>query len=455
MQKTPIARLNSARLRILTIGGILAVAFGAISVAPVAAAQAVNVGCTAGTGNVPQLVKELRRANGRSAQDVTVITLGRNCTYLLGSAAGNPSYGATGLPVVARHVIIHGRHAVIKRAGSAPQFRILAVGVTGNLTLIDLKITKGRAPDGVPGMDNTGGTPGTAGKPGKRGGGIYNLGQLTLDRVTVRGNTAGTGGHGGSGTSSNGDPGVGLGANGHDAANTAGGNGGRGGGGGGIYNAGTLVITGSTISRNRTGRGGGGGAATAGNGGDASDGTPGGHGGVGGDAVGGTGGNGGDGGAVLDVGALFIKDSVVADNAASAAGVGGEATGGKGGTGGDPSGGGGNSGHAQTIGGDGGTGAITVSGTASLNSTSITDNTGGAYGNGTAAAMVGGDGGCGGIGGQGGSYQINTGSTGGGGIALDGGSVLIWNVTLSGNDSEGPGGVTGAAAPPGSSPPPC
>lgn len=74
--------------------------------APASAAVNVGVGCVSGTGNVQQLVKAMRVASWRSRATLTVITLGRNCTYTLTRAGSFPQIGPTGLPIVRRHVLI-------------------------------------------------------------------------------------------------------------------------------------------------------------------------------------------------------------------------------------------------------------------------------------------------------------------------------------------------------------
>lgn len=102
--------------------------------------------------------------------------------------------------------------------------RVLQVNPSGVATLEGVVITGGRTADGS----------GTASsQEGAPGGGILNLGTLTLREVTITGNTTGRG---------------------YEQAE--GGIEGAGGRGGGISNAGTLLIERSTISGNSTGRGG-------------------------------------------------------------------------------------------------------------------------------------------------------------------------------------------------------
>ncbi|MGQ0591440.1 MAG: choice-of-anchor Q domain-containing protein [Gammaproteobacteria bacterium] len=117
------------------------------------------------------------------------------------TAVNNSTYGPSGLPVVTSEITINA-FVTITRDSSAPQFRILAVGATGNLTL-----------------ENTTVTGGVAGFFGE-GGGIRNEGTLTLNNSTISGNSAGFGG-------------------------------------GGIDNHGTLTLTDSTVSGNSADYGGG------------------------------------------------------------------------------------------------------------------------------------------------------------------------------------------------------
>ena len=94
------------------------------------------------------------------------------------TAVNNNTYGPTGLPVITSTITISrffdGRSTTITRDTNAPEFRILAVGETGNLTLHFTTVSGGV----------------TSGS----GGGIYNLGTLTLDFSTVSGNSASSGG---------------------------------------------------------------------------------------------------------------------------------------------------------------------------------------------------------------------------------------------------------------------
>ena len=163
------------------------------------------------------------------------------------------------------------------------------IGISTELTLRDLTVTGGKAPNG------------TAGSPGAKGGGIRAAGTLTLDGVVVTANTAGNGGAG-----TNGTPGQA---------------GGQGGDGGGVFSSSFVTVTDTVISNNFAGNGGSGGSAS----GACSSAT-----------TGGTGGAGGFGGGIAaDNGGATISGSTITGNLAGLGGAGGcAATPGMGGNGG-------------------------------------------------------------------------------------------------------------------------
>lgn len=132
------------------------------------------------------------------------------------------------------------------------------------------------------GSFGSGGNAGTGG----RGGGIFNAGELSLNTCTISSNSCGNGGIGGNGFTGNGA------------------SGGAGGSGGGIFNSGSNSMTSSTITLNRCGAGGNGGnlstffdifaSTNAASGGNAGDG-----GGIANDA---------------DVGAIVVRNTLIAQN---------------------------------------------------------------------------------------------------------------------------------------------
>jgi hypothetical protein len=223
----------------------------------------------------------------------------------------------------------------------------------GKLTLSSVTVSGNQTAAGSEGSyvhehscGNCQAVPGLDGGDGGQGGGIYNGtgATLTIANSTISGNATGAGAAGIEGFSGGGsDAGPGV----------DGGEGGDGGYGGAIYNetGATLSISGSMISANTTGVGG-----VAGPGSDAAA-TPS----RGGDS--GEGGDGGGGAGIFNNGALSITGSTLSDNAA---GAGGNSSTAGSGLGGDPSGG-------VDQAGDGGSGVAIVN--ASATTTPIVDST--------------------------------------------------------------------------------
>jgi hypothetical protein len=324
---------------------------------------------------------------------------------------------------------------------------------SGALTLEHVLVTENSTGTGSLGLNGTLEGSGGGGGEGGSGGGIFNSSgaSLTIKQSTIDKNFTGTGGKGGEG-------GAGVNAFGHFPNGGDGGAGGPSGDGGGIFNFGTMVIDGSTISGNFTGRGGEGGTGHVGTG-PATDGEfelgPG----KGGD--GGEGGNSGKqyekntgynadspkgGGGIYNAGSLTMSNSTISGNATGAGGVGGGS-----GPGGGPDKFGrfADSGRAGTGGGGGrGGGLFTGGGYTGHSPVALTNVT--IYGNRT------GDGGTGGGGGGGEETTLGGGVGGwggdGGGIwaqgAKSGSEVILTHVTIAGNGL-GAGGLTGASAVPG------
>jgi hypothetical protein len=220
----------------------------------------------------------------------------------------------------------------------------------GTLTIVDSAVSDNFAGDGgdggvghggdgttaATGTNGAGGLGGgTAFFSGGNGGGIFTTGPLTLTRVTVSGNRAGSGGRGGLGIGGQG--GGGISGNGGNGGFGEGGDGGRGGWGGGIaaMEGASLTIDASTISGNSAGDGGDSGNGQGGLGGVTSgNGTAGGTGGSGsGGSLSGDSdaGRGGSGGGIYSYGPIEITRSLIAGNKAGAGGDGGNGTGALGG----------------------------------------------------------------------------------------------------------------------------
>ncbi|UOZ06316.1 hypothetical protein [Amycolatopsis sp. WQ 127309] len=257
-------------------------ALGALAlIAPPAQAAGTTVPCDAAA-----LVQAVAAATATT--DADTLSLAPGCDYALTAVADTT--WAAGLPSVRGKLTVQGNHATIRRATGAPQFRLIANW--GDLTLTDVTLTGGHAPDGV-GAGSDG-----RGNPGESGGAIENWGPLSITGSTVTGNTSGSGGRGADGGSpGRGGPAgfgggissyigsttapltiagseitgntTGDGGRGGDATGTAtGGDGGSGGFGGGLYTSvGTVLrITGSTVTGNTAGVGGPGGTGGPGTG---------------------------------------------------------------------------------------------------------------------------------------------------------------------------------------------
>ncbi len=183
------------------------------------------------------------------------LTLPGGSTQTLASV-NNSFNGFNGLPIVTSTIVITGNGSTIARIPTAPAFRILAVGSTGDLTLQETTITGGRSAPGefaTPGggvlnngtlalMNSTVSNNFTD----QDGGGVYNTGVLNIASSTISGNSVGVYGSGG-GVSNSGTLTL---ANSTVSGNSAVSFNGSG---GGVHNTGTMVVTNSTISGNSTG----------------------------------------------------------------------------------------------------------------------------------------------------------------------------------------------------------
>ena len=302
------------------------------------------------------------------------------------------------------NLTIEGRgvnNTVIDASGLAD--RILEIQAGASVSVSDLTLTGGHAPDGAAGQSGSSPAGASPGQAGANGGAILNAGTLTLTDAAITNSLAGQGGAGGGSMIFSFGPGFDGGAGGH------------GGDGGAIFNTGNLILTDVTVAGNRAG--------TGGNGGLGEQGSPGGDGGAGGAA--------GAGGAVGNQGGdVTITGSTIRGNSAGTGGAGGmggsdvnsaSSVGGPGGPG--------------TAGGDGG-GVWTDGGLLTVTNCTLVSNT---AGNGGGAGAGGFGGGSGGNGGGGGA---------GGGISVAGVPVMrLVNLTVVDNSA----GAGGAAVPSGAS----
>ena len=295
--------------------------------------------------------------------------------YRLSIAPSGADDNATGdLDVTGRTsltILGAGRATVIDAHGLGD--RVLSVGGHAQVTLAHLTLTGGHGRAGRRGTAGSNdascaaGGAGRAGAAGEGGGGVYNAGALSLRRVVVIGNRAGSGGAGGAAGSQS------------ATAGCDGGQGGHGGDGGGVFNAGKLIVTDSSIRANEAGAGGLGGVGGASA--------------VGGGGAGGKGGAGGAGGGIYSRGRLTVTASLVYGSHAGAGGAGGA---GGHGTGGLAAGGAGRPGG-------GGGGVFSTRGTLRLTNTTVAGNRSGTGGD------AGANTGTGGVSGDGGGLEVSSG----------------------------------------------
>src|SRR5215208_6906473 len=197
----------------------------------IALGQAPALAATLNVGGTCTLVRAINAANSDT-------TVGGNCTQGSGADTivlpANSTQTLTsansidnGLPVIRSIITIAGNNSTIRRAASAPEFRIFLVGKSGNLTLRQTKVTGGSL------------------SGDSRGGGVYRQsGTLTLIGCTIASNSAYLGG----GVANSSLAGTLTVTNSTVSSNTATGNQ----GGGGMFNntGGILKVTNSTISDN-------------------------------------------------------------------------------------------------------------------------------------------------------------------------------------------------------------
>lgn len=325
-------------MRRLVVAGVVASCSAALAVAGSASAATLTVTNTNDSGP-GSLRAAIAAANAGPRLDRIVF---------------DPSLRGETIPLTSGELVIRSRLRIIGPGPDADDLtvsgegesRVFRVTRAANATIALLTVAHGFV-GGSAGDDATDqGDPGGAGERGDSaradagsgshavGGGILNVGDLTLGGVLLRDNRV-IGGDGGNATATGGDGGNGadgaaLGANGRDGGNaTATGGDGGSAAGGAVFNRGSLEVVLSTLTDNAAVGGTGGNAsATGGDGGAGGDGgLTGGNGGDGGDATA-TGGDAGSagGGAIVNVGdELVVRTSTVSGNEA-VEGVGGTAT---------------------------------------------------------------------------------------------------------------------------------
>src|SRR5215208_6591616 len=123
--------------------------------------QAPALAATINVGGTCTLVRAINAANNnttasgncRKGSGADTIVLPRGSTIRLTKVNNVGSYtlpddtedtSANGLPVIRSNITIAGNNSTIRRAASAPRFRIFAVGETGDLTLRRTTVSGGR-----------------------------------------------------------------------------------------------------------------------------------------------------------------------------------------------------------------------------------------------------------------------------------------------------------------------
>jgi predicted outer membrane repeat protein len=168
-------RLRSARGLLPRFAMTLAAALVAavlLTQSPHARAATLAPICVEGAGNVAELIAAIDNANANSQDDTIVLTAG--CAYNL-TDPDNSTDGTNGLPSIlsdrGHTLTIVGNGATIRRASSAPEFRIFHVAAGATLSVRDLSLADGIEPNG--------------------GGALYSHGTTSLFFVTLRNNSAG------------------------------------------------------------------------------------------------------------------------------------------------------------------------------------------------------------------------------------------------------------------------
>lgn len=131
------------------------------------ASRAANIDVPA--GDEAALIAAIDTANGNGADDV--IALGAGSTYTFTTA----NNGANALPVVTSTITIQGNGAIIERGGG-PEFRLIDVESTGDLTLDGVTVRGGQLTF-------------TASRNGGAGIRVIGAGKLSLVNAVVTGNT--------------------------------------------------------------------------------------------------------------------------------------------------------------------------------------------------------------------------------------------------------------------------
>ena len=168
------------------------------------APSGVSCDVTVAAGDVSGLITAITNANSSGTPTTICLT---DSTYTLTAVDNTDTSGPNGLPVITGDITIYGNNAIIQRDATAPAFRLFKVDSGGQLTLQAVTLNGGDAGTGAGGGVRNLGTltlidarveNGSA----VWGGGLHNLGTLSLTNGQVLNNSADHGGglYGGDGS---------------------------------------------------------------------------------------------------------------------------------------------------------------------------------------------------------------------------------------------------------------
>ncbi len=126
-------------------------------------------------GNTTQLIRAIAGANNETVHPgEDTIVLAPGTTYTL-TAAGNDSDGETGLPSITSRIVIRGNGALIERdrTTGTSLFRIFHIAPSGDLAMDGITVSNGYS-----------------GMGGSGGGGVYNLGRVSMTDCTFKDSAA-------------------------------------------------------------------------------------------------------------------------------------------------------------------------------------------------------------------------------------------------------------------------
>jgi hypothetical protein len=164
---------------------------------PTARAADLNAGCSGSVGDEPALVKAIEDANNETTHPGPDRIILGACTYSVLKPLNTTQYywyGPSGLPAISSDITVEGNGATIRRdPSSSARYRLFFIGADPNNLATDAFVTPGPGRLHLHNLTITGGFArggnGAGGGAGM-GGAIFNMNELTLDAVTLHGNSA-------------------------------------------------------------------------------------------------------------------------------------------------------------------------------------------------------------------------------------------------------------------------